>query len=573
LLKLTSGKTVDAEALKRLQSCLQLALVECPLHAPSWFGFADVMGAIGSSNISQLLCKTGHRLSMEQSRGEHHNGKRRPFLTIVLAGRADNYHGDPMKRACLGLRSIAMNANRMRIPTEVIFVDYNPPPGSSAADTLLPCIQDVPRVQLFLIFRVIVVPLWMLRVSAAISADGPLLPFNEYVAKNVGIRRASGSYVLVSNPEIILPSALWSQFAKHPRSFFRSDLLVSSDRRDSWANVEQPLFTSVNKLEEQLAAGVRVVWSHLQENGDTLPRGSDRGLAPGAYFAALKHALARCPWQDADIRWQGNGSMLAATFTGVPSVNSIHHTASGDFIMVHRAVWMRTRGYFDVWSFKRPPIDSITVTKMLLGLKLRQMVLRGQYAVLHYSDEPFEYKDPAELVGKGRNRVSDMPASLNLFYFFRWVSHRSGSTLASVNSCTWGLCSPFSALQLPFTTERLFRCGSGDSGVTCTLEPQELMSMCARYVKFPFQNLDYLLMPALQELDDDMHVAIEIANTGCLMMQMNRCAAVKYSRNESETALSSTSCCANLATAKALRSSRLQDELLAPFEDLSLVCG
>ena len=151
------------------------------------------------------------------------------------------------------------------------------------------------------LFVCLLVCLLKLQLYMDTAADGPLLPFNEYVAKNVGIRRASGSYFLVSNPEIILPSALWSQFANHPRSFFLSDLLVSSDRRDSWTDVEQPLFTSVNKLEEQLAAGVRVVWSHLQENGDTLPRGSDRGRAPGAYFAAVKHALARCPRQDADI--------------------------------------------------------------------------------------------------------------------------------------------------------------------------------------------------------------------------------------------------------------------------------
>jgi hypothetical protein len=568
LLKLNIGKKIAFEALKQLQSCLQQAVVECYLHAPSWFGLADVIGAMGNSNTFQQLCKTGDRLSMDQSRVDHRNGRRRPFLSIVVAGRADTYRGDPMKRACLGLRSIAINANLVRIHTEVIFVDYNPPTGSSTADALRECIENISRVHLFFTLRVVVVPLWMLQVSAAISTDGPLLPFNEYVAKNVGIRRAAGNYILVSNPEIILPSALWSQFAKNPQSFFRSDLLVSSDRRDSFANIEEPLFVSVNELEKKLAAGVRFVWSHLQENGSTLPRASDHALSPAVYFHALQNALVQCPWQDPEIRWQGNGTNLAATFSGMPSVNSIHHTAAGDFIMVHRAVWMRTRGYFDVWSFDRPPIDSITVTKMLLGLKLRQMVLRGQYAVLHYSDEPFKYTNPDELIGKGRNRVSDMPADLKLFYFYRWISLRSGSTLASVNSCTWGLCSPFSALQLPFTTERLFRCGSGDPSATCSIEPKEFFRMCTK--QFPFQNLDYFLMPALQQLDDDPSVAIAIVNTGCLMMQRNQCAAVKRARNESETALSSTSCCANLAAAKA---AMFRDEQSHPFEHLPVICG
>lgn len=523
-LKQAAGGSISIHLLAQLQSCLERAVAACPATPPAWFALAAVVGAIGNSSASALLCSTGHRLSEQKLRV---SAARRPLLSIVLAGRADTYRGDPMKQACLGVRMIAMNANQQRLPTEIVFVDYNSPPPRSVAEALRPCLSHVPHAHHYLTLRVVVVPLWVLQISAAVAADGELPPFNEYVAKNVGIRRARGSFVLVSNPEVVLPSALWAQFAKTPRTFFRHNLLVSSDRRDSWAAVE-PARLGIKQAEELLDAGVRVIWSHLQENGSTLPRAADRGLAPEHYFLALKSALNNCPWKDAEVRWQGQGRALAATFTGAPSVSSVHHTAAGDFIMVSRAQWMKVRGYFDVWSFERPPIDSLTVTKMVLGLRMKQMVLRGQYAVWHYSDQPY---DPHDVVIDDaklrRHRVSDVPATMAFFHFFKWVSHRTRSALSSVNSCAWGLCSPFSALQLPFTAQRLFRCGSSDEGASCLAEQEQLRRMCPAIARAPVQTLDYSLMPELQVLDDDAHVAAAIANTGCVIQQRNKCAADK----------------------------------------------
>ncbi len=571
-LKRTVGGKISSQVLNQIQSCLEHAIVHCPLHASPWFGLAAVMAASGSSNTSRSICKTGHRLFEGKSRLSHRS-RRKPFLSIVLAGRADTYRGNPMKQACVGLRMIAINANAMRVPTEVVFVDYNSPTGRSVAENLLPCIQDIPALKLFFTLRVVVVPLWVLQVSSAITADEELLPFNEYVAKNVGIRRASGTFIIVSNPEVIFPSALWLQFAMNPRTFFRANLLVSSDRRDSWANIE-PLNADVDELEKQLDAGVRVIWSHLQQDGSTLPRATDLGLAPDVYFVALNRALEQCPWRDSEVKWKGNGTTLAATFSGIPSVNSIHHTAAGDFIMVHRAVWMRVRGYFDVWSFERPPIDSLTITKIIFGLKMRQMVLRGQYAIWHYSDEPFIYKHPDELLDSSRrHRVSDMLSNLNFFHFFKWISHQYGSNLAEVNSCTWGLCSPFSALELPFTAERLFRCGSGNPGASCLTEPEELLRVCQNIARFPIQSFDYILMPALQLFDEDSSIAAAIANTGCSMMQRNRCASDKTFANESQATLSSTTCCANLKAAKLRAVPQLQENSLVTYLNRQeLVC-
>jgi hypothetical protein len=556
-LKQLVGGKISFYAMTALETCLVHSMLECSVSPAPWFGLAAVMGAMGNSSMSQLLCRTGHRLAEAKKPASHRNSRWTPLLSIVLAGRADSYHGDPMKRACVGLRSIAVNANAVRIPTEVVFVDYNPPNGSSVAEVLSACIRAVPRVDQFLFVRVIAVPLWVLQISAAITQNGELPVFNEMVAKNVGIRRASGSYVISSNPEVVFPSSLWLQFARNPGTFFRARTLVSSDRRDSWPDIDAR-YVDVSDLEKKLDAGVRVVWSHLHENGTTLPRATDRGLAPLVYFDAVRRALNNCPWQELEVQWQGNGTELAAIFIGVPTTDSIHHTAAGDFIMAHRAVWLKARGFFDVWSLERPPIDSLTISKMVFGFKMRQMVLRGQYAVWHYSDEPFKYKEDHELIDIGKhNRVYDVPASLTMFFFFKWISYHRSSALAVANSCTWGMCSPFSALEIPFNAERLFRCG-GDSSDSCFKELAEFSRMCPRTIRYPIRSFDFFLMPTLQSVDKDMSVAAAIANFGCLLTHRNNCADDQHFSNISRAHLTLNSCCANINAIKLRAASPLQ---------------
>jgi hypothetical protein len=569
-LKQMVGGRMQVSALIDLEACLIRSVLECPGNAAPWFGLAAVVGAMGNATKSSLLCKTGHRLSKPPS--QPRDG-RTPLVSIVLAGRADSYRGDPMKRACLGLKSIALNAIAVRLPVEVVFVDYNPATGRSVVDILSACIENVPRAHNFLNVRVVTVPLWILQISAAVSARGELLEFNEMVAKNVGIRRASGTYILCSNPEVVLPSSLWRQFTQNPRAFFRTSVVISSDRRDSWASIDADR-VGLSEMEEKLDAGVRVVWCHLQENGTTLPRATDRGLAPHVYFNAVHHAVANCPWQDCEVQQQGNGTKLAAMFTGLPATDSAHHTAAGDFIMAHRAVWHRVRGFFDVWSLQRPPIDSLTVTKMLFGLNMRQMVLRGQYAVWHYSDEPFKYNHDHELIDIGKhNRVSDVPATLTMFFFFKWISRRRRCALAAVNSCTWGMCTPFAALELPFTAERLFRCG-GNSADSCMDELKEFSRMCPRTVQFPIRGLDFVLMPALQLIDEDMGVAAAIVNFGCLMAQRNKCADDEQFADRLRFDLSSNSCCSNIESMKVSSPSSWPPHVL-PYLQLEgeLRCG
>ena len=166
----------------------------------------------------------------------------------------------------------------------------------------------------------------------------------------------------------------------------------------------------------------------------------------------------------------------------------------------------------------------------------------------HYSDQPYNPDDSIMDDSKlRRHRVSDVPATLALFHFFKWVNHRTRSALSSVNSCAWGLCSPFSALELPFTAQRLLRCGGSDDGASCLAEQEQLRRMCPAIARLPVRTIDYFLMPVLQLLDEDANVAAAIVNTGCLMEQRNKCAADSSLLAAAGAVLHASTCCANLA--------------------------
>ena len=106
-------------------------------------------------------------------------------LSVVMAGRNDDYGGgDYLRRMNQCLRSVAP------LGCEIIMVEWNPPPDR----TSLVHVIEVKGV------RVITVDPELC--SQMHGAD--LMPMFEYRAKNVGIRRAKGDWILVMNSDIQL---------------------------------------------------------------------------------------------------------------------------------------------------------------------------------------------------------------------------------------------------------------------------------------------------------------------------------------------------------------------------------
>jgi hypothetical protein len=135
--------------------------------------------------------------SSEAARGVIAPSSGPPFLSIVLTGRNDGYGGDFVDRFTRTLRFNLQQLIARQIAHELVFVEWAPPPDRPL---LLDRVAEaVPELQ----------PQncsWFVvdgRYQSALSLN-PRLEYLEFPAKNVGIRRARGQFVLTSNCDVFL---------------------------------------------------------------------------------------------------------------------------------------------------------------------------------------------------------------------------------------------------------------------------------------------------------------------------------------------------------------------------------
>ena len=124
-----------------------------------------------------------------------------PFLNIVVTGRNDDYGGQFAKRFCRALTFNLEQLAEKNLTAEVCLVEWNPVSGrpllTEELQSLLPkwCQRQVTS---YVVDS---------RYQEALSLN-PKLGYLEYVAKNVGIRRADARLVLATNTDILFSSPL-----------------------------------------------------------------------------------------------------------------------------------------------------------------------------------------------------------------------------------------------------------------------------------------------------------------------------------------------------------------------------
>jgi hypothetical protein len=120
-----------------------------------------------------------------------------PYLTLVFTGRNDDFGGDFNGRFFRALRFNHDHLTAAGIPHEFVFVEWRPIPGKPyLATELARTFPDLAPSQL----RSFVVDA---AYHDALSLNRRL-QFQEFLAKNVGIRRARGEYILTTNTDIYL---------------------------------------------------------------------------------------------------------------------------------------------------------------------------------------------------------------------------------------------------------------------------------------------------------------------------------------------------------------------------------
>jgi len=127
-----------------------------------------------------------------------------PYLSVVVATRNDDHGGDPLKRLQAFVDCFDEQCRRTGLDAEVIVVEWNPlvdrPPVSSLLRLPVPA---------SCVYRFLDVPPELHQQLR--FAD--VLPMFQMIAKNVGIRRARGRFVLATNIDIILSTEMVEQIA------------------------------------------------------------------------------------------------------------------------------------------------------------------------------------------------------------------------------------------------------------------------------------------------------------------------------------------------------------------------
>lgn len=142
----------------------------------------------------------------------------RPLLSVVATSRNDDHGASLLRRMQIFTDALIAQCRRHSLSCELILVEWNPPPDRPRFIDALRWPRDPSPCRV----RIIEVPPERhLRVR-----HGAALPLFQMIAKNVGIRRARGRFVLATNIDIIFNDALMQHIAAgklRPGRMYRID--------------------------------------------------------------------------------------------------------------------------------------------------------------------------------------------------------------------------------------------------------------------------------------------------------------------------------------------------------------
>ena len=149
-----------------------------------------------------------------------------PYLSVVVAARNDAHGGNFLRRFQVFVRGMLEQANRYKLALELIIVEWNSPPNRPRLSEAL----TWPKVPRTISVRIITVPT---EIHKRFRYSDKL-PMYEMIAKNVGIRRARGSFILATNADLLFSNELIEFLASRR---LMSQFIYRIDRYDVRANV------------------------------------------------------------------------------------------------------------------------------------------------------------------------------------------------------------------------------------------------------------------------------------------------------------------------------------------------
>ncbi len=277
-------------------------------------------------------------------------------VSFVVAARNDDHGGKMLTRMLVFMESLLALANKYHLKGELIVVEWNPP-------------EEKPR--LWEALKVSVksshFPVRYIEVPTSIHnsfRNADTIPFFQMIAKNVGIRRARGEFVVSSAIDLLFSEELISYLSSvslDPNALYRINRYDVSE--------DVPLDLTVEE---------RLKWCRGKKNIIRLHKMSKSIILQKEY---VHHDLN---WREYIVSKTSSLTyqILGIIFGVIPKV---HTNACGDFTMMARKCWEELHGHpeIPIWSMH---IDSI-LCYMAITMGLRQVILKKPMQIFHIEHE------------------------------------------------------------------------------------------------------------------------------------------------------------------------------------------
>ncbi len=310
----------------------------------------------------------------------------RPYLSVVVATRNDNHGGNLLQRMQVFVTGLLEQARRFDLPGELIVIEWNPPAGQSALSQALSWRSASEH----FIVRIVQVP----REIHCRYAYAAQLPLFQMIAKNVGIRRARGAFVLATSVDLLFSDALMECLAS--RSLERRRL-YRTNRYDVPAEIPWQA-----PIEEQFRyCGSHVIRVFLRNGTFAL----DNFRPPGSLLLWLGSSpkipagLSHFFWRQSDNgaptrtdsghspqpaklqRWSAQLASAVGKILTRPSRPKLHVNACGDFTLMAREDWFELGGYPELELFSLH-LDTLLCMMAYYG-GIREHVFNDPMCIYH----------------------------------------------------------------------------------------------------------------------------------------------------------------------------------------------
>lgn len=283
-----------------------------------------------------------------------------PKLSIVVAVRNDNYGGDFIDRlqACVNWNTKWLE--KFGVTTEFLMVNWNPVSENATLHESI----DWPQGRMFVEYRLIDVPAELHQHYVDPKAR-KTVPLFEFIAKNVGIKRASGKLVLCINADILVDPEIFKFIAGN---VLQHNRYYRANRLD---------FASVSTIEpdEIWNAGFAISLKGFMYQFSKYP---SKRLQ---YNILRLFNSVRLKWELFKFRNRRVANLLQLNVVYNNGAYHAHCLNAGDFMLMDKFNWLRLKGYpeYTVISTHTDAIFTVLANSILEEVVLQQPVFHQEH--------------------------------------------------------------------------------------------------------------------------------------------------------------------------------------------------